>query len=232
MPKDRPASELDVFKHAISSPLTTISCELEAFLLSHHQYPLPTGVALDNLLTNPHSHLPRALMATHQLINLVKPRTSTSLPHAKEHFHLASLLTKIFQTWSQSFPLIKESSFQIIASHYLYGNPHRLHLALSHLLNNAAESYPPSHPHKKILFHAFPCAIGALLLITDYGCGLTKAQLKKITNLNYSTKPHSQGIGLWEAHQIIHQEFSGNLCFTSVPNKGTTVGVFLPCEED
>lgn len=232
MPKNPPVSSFDVFKHQISSDITAISCELESFLLEHAQFPLPTGNKLHQLLNHPRSNVERALCTTRHLIGLLQPRQSTSLALEQQRFHLASLLAELFHTFSAVFPLIKESSLDVIPRHHLYGNPHRLRLALSHLLNNAAESYQQTHPRKRVILNAVPCALGVLLTITDYGRGLTKSQLTQITQLNYSTKSHSQGIGLWETHHIVCQEFSGTLRFASLPNKGTTVGVFLPCEEE
>jgi signal transduction histidine kinase len=66
--------------------------------------------------------------------------------------------------------------------------------------------------------------------ITDTGSGLTKDELDRIFNPEFTTKEKGLGLGLPLAHEII-KGHRGEIRVTSKVNKGTTVEILLPLEK-
>ncbi len=66
-----------------------------------------------------------------------------------------------------------------------------------------------------------------VLQVTDTGGGLEPAQIGKIFEPFYTTKPHGTGLGLPTAQGIIRQAH-GQIVVRSVPHRGTTFEVILP----
>jgi len=63
--------------------------------------------------------------------------------------------------------------------------------------------------------------------VNDSGAGIAPAQLKKIFEPFYTTKPEGTGLGLLTARGLIHQA-GGSLEVRSTPGNGATFEVFLP----
>jgi len=66
-----------------------------------------------------------------------------------------------------------------------------------------------------------------VLQVTDTGEGLSPAQIGRIFEPFYTTKPHGTGLGLPTAQGIIRHA-RGQIAVRSMPGKGTTFEVFLP----
>ena len=66
-----------------------------------------------------------------------------------------------------------------------------------------------------------------VLQVTDTGGGLEPAQVGKIFEPFYTTKPHGTGLGLPTSLGLIRQA-QGNIIVRSSPRQGTTFKVFLP----
>ena len=63
--------------------------------------------------------------------------------------------------------------------------------------------------------------------ISDDGCGMSKAEVNRIFDAFYSTKPHGVGLGMWMVKNAI-SAFSGRIELTSDVGCGSTFKVFLP----
>ena len=66
-----------------------------------------------------------------------------------------------------------------------------------------------------------------LIRVEDTGHGITPAQLEKIFEPNYSTKPEGSGMGLLFAKQIVNQH-NGKLSVESKTENGTVFEITLP----
>lgn len=66
-----------------------------------------------------------------------------------------------------------------------------------------------------------------IIKISDTGSGISEAELGKIFNLYYTTKPSGSGLGLSIVNQII-TEHKGNLSINSRLNEGTDVVIRIP----
>ena len=65
------------------------------------------------------------------------------------------------------------------------------------------------------------------ILIEDNGIGMDEETLKNIKEMFYTTKQNGTGLGVALSNEII-KSHSGELLFTSEPNKGTKVTIRLP----
>ena len=232
MPKINPKqpSELDIFKHQIASDITVIICELEQQLIDQDVWPETVNERVDlvqQLVDTAPDHLRRALEAANTLSQQLVARDKVEDFAHHEVFNLQETVRETCQQWLKPYPVNKMIEVAEIVDYQLYGDKTRLKLVLTHLLNNAAEAYDKKVAEKKIEILGRMHHGGALLVIIDQGRGMSEKTKAQAQQLNFSTKPNSKGIGLWEAEQIICQEFDGSLNIISQVDKGTFVFIFL-----
>lgn len=67
--------------------------------------------------------------------------------------------------------------------------------------------------------------------ITDNGEGIPKAEMEKIFQPFFTTKPIGEGtgLGLSLSHDIITKEHSGTMGVKSTEGEGTTFTIRIPC---
>jgi two-component system, cell cycle sensor histidine kinase and response regulator CckA len=70
----------------------------------------------------------------------------------------------------------------------------------------------------------------AVVSITDTGSGIPKEHLEKIYDPYFTTKPEGTGLGLSVVYSIIRKH-GGNVTVTSIPGKGTTFTLYIPCSD-
>ncbi|MFV0590259.1 MAG: sensor histidine kinase [Draconibacterium sp.] len=109
------------------------------------------------------------------------------------------------------------------------GNIGKLHQVFICILMNASQSISQEG---KINIHTSNREGIATIEISDTGCGISEADLAKITEPFFTTKEPGQGtgLGLSITYNII-KEHNGELLFSSTPGKGTTVTIKLPLRE-
>ncbi|HSN74822.1 MAG TPA: GAF domain-containing protein [Anaerolineae bacterium] len=107
-------------------------------------------------------------------------------------------------------------------------NRSRLVSAIENIFRNAAEAIEGDGTIK--------ITVGTSLIrgkafhsvtIEDTGLGIVKADLPRVSHLGFSTKPNSQGYGLWLVGTFL-DEVGGSLAIESVLTEGTEVTVELP----
>ncbi|KJJ85507.1 signal transduction histidine kinase, nitrogen specific, NtrB [Candidatus Omnitrophus magneticus] len=64
--------------------------------------------------------------------------------------------------------------------------------------------------------------------ISDIGCGIPPEHLQRIFNPFFTTKKNGTGLGVSVSYGII-KAHGGDIKYSSIPGKGTTVSIFLPC---
>ena len=103
--------------------------------------------------------------------------------------------------------------------------------AVSNVLCNCLESY--SQGNGRIVVKAYKKQNGEFVKveITDYGCGMDEATVRKAKYPFFSAKPagRKRGMGLAYAQRFVKLN-KGDLNINSRPDSGTTVTIVLPCE--
>ncbi len=74
-------------------------------------------------------------------------------------------------------------------------------------------------------------AVGIEVIVSDTGIGIPKDKLDKIFLPFYTTKARGTGMGLALVHKIIISH-GGQIDVNSVPEKGTTFRIYLPCNNE
>jgi signal transduction histidine kinase len=100
----------------------------------------------------------------------------------------------------------------------------KLQQALLNIIKNAMESIKQDGEitiaagmNEKNLFR---------IAVTDTGCGMTREEVEKIFNPEYTTKEKGLGLGLTLAHEMIRGH-GGEIRVWSQKNRGTTFEIFL-----
>lgn len=109
------------------------------------------------------------------------------------------------------------------------GNPDQLHRLFTHLLSNAVKYSPLDTPIRITLDDSDS---GLLVAIHDEGIGILPEELPRVTEpffrgSNFDERP-GLGVGLTIARQAA-ETHGGKLHITSIPGRGTTIKVQLPC---
>lgn len=103
----------------------------------------------------------------------------------------------------------------------------QMHQALLNLLQNALDATPNGG---RITISTDRIDDNVHIRIQDTGHGIESAQLKRIFDLYYTTKPNGTGLGLALVHRIVH-EHDGQITVESQPGVGTTFLIILPISE-
>lgn len=69
-----------------------------------------------------------------------------------------------------------------------------------------------------------------MLSVSDNGCGMSKAEVRKIFDAFYSTKEHGAGLGMWMVKNAV-SSFDGRIEVSSEVGCGTTFKVLFPIVE-
>ncbi len=120
----------------------------------------------------------------------------------------------------------------------LYGDPVSLTQALTNLLSNAIQSYPPpqdaapSAPREvAVTLVLEPDA--AMVSIRDQGRGIDTDALPRIFEPFFTTKGNEEGLGLGLplAKRIVEKGFGGSLAVDSTAGEGSLFTLYLPIRE-
>lgn len=105
------------------------------------------------------------------------------------------------------------------------GTPGGLGQVITNLLTNALEA--GAHA---IVVRAAGSKAGIELAVQDDGSGITPADLRRIFEPMFTTKPFAQGTGLGLAivHDIVVEQFGGRIDVTSTPGAGTCIALHFP----
>ena len=88
------------------------------------------------------------------------------------------------------------------------------------------ESYDrPETAETRISASCFSGRIG--IFIRDRGKGISREQLAKVFEPNFTLKKEGMGVGLFYSEKII-REHGGNIYIRSAPGQGTEVEINLP----
>jgi len=117
----------------------------------------------------------------------------------------------------------------------LFGSQLAFEQMITHIFNNAVESYSPCQADRLIDIYYSREHHGWQICITDHGCGMSAGQLLAWNLIKragwprlYSRKFMPSGLGLLETQRLIQQGFGGELFIYSRRHHGTTVVLFFP----
>jgi len=110
---------------------------------------------------------------------------------------------------------------------YIYGDSSKVYSILSNLLNNAYQAYNSNARTKYCEVKIIQANDLVKILITDYGKGMSKDEVKQLGNYQYTSKEHGKGIGLYNAKTYLNK-IGGDISFYSKKNHETTVEITIP----
>lgn len=125
---------------------------------------------------------------------------------------------------------------------FLYGNEFYFYQIIINIISNAIDSYNNSSSNKK--YHkenekTVTVSLGKnedenklIINITDFGCGISKNTIKKISRYFYTEKQNGTGLGLAVAYRLIKKEYKGKISVFSTKNIGTTFKLEIPITQN
>lgn len=118
-------------------------------------------------------------------------------------------------------------------NYFLFGNPIRFNQAITNIMSNAFDSYlklPPDCKSRKIEIGVWQEKKATVIVIRDWGCGISQENLQKIFEPFFTTKGATVGIGigLTSTKEIIEKDFHGTLQVDSQENYGSSFKITIP----
>ncbi len=111
----------------------------------------------------------------------------------------------------------------------LNGNPQRLEQVIINLIQNACQALPNTRAGIAVSTAFDGSSAQIVLTVQDEGSGIPAENLPHITDTFYTTRYETGGVGLGlSISSKIVEEHGGRMQFTSEPDRGTTVAVYLP----
>ncbi len=150
------------------------------------------------------------------------------LPIKKEKFELLPLIKEIAEDTQRNYGMHK----LVISAKFsgtIIADKMRIQQVLVNLFSNAIKFSPDAN---KIRIMIWNKDNSVSVSVTDYGIGIAKENISKITNRFFQTDKRNKqvsglGLGLYIAHDIIKQH-NGNLLVKSTLGKSTTVTFMIP----
>ena len=101
------------------------------------------------------------------------------------------------------------------------------------IISNAIESYSGVAPleKKEVRITAECTKTECTFRVRDFGVGIHDSLVEKIFEKGITTKPNSNGMGLFIAKKIT-EIYEGDITFQSSPNRGTEFIVKLPVKSE
>jgi K+-sensing histidine kinase KdpD len=203
-------SYFDFFKHAASTPLSSILLNSQLALSDQE---------------NKQSSLKRILMSA----NYIRELLDNNQANKNTLFTINDALVEIILL-NQCFHQEVSYSKQLKASQNMKINGNKLLFqeVINCLLNNAVEAYRSEKNNKIVLIKTQFNNKSLEINITDGGDGLNWLQQQMIGRKFYSLKEDHQGLGLYYAKKIIKNKFGGKIKIFSKKNYGSTVMIAIP----
>ena len=110
----------------------------------------------------------------------------------------------------------------------LFGSPGGLAQIVTNLVNNAVDACPADGG--VVLISLSATGEGVRLAVSDNGSGISSANMARLFDPMFTTKPfgHGTGLGLAIVHEIVHTQFMGEIDVTSTEGAGACFTITLP----
>ncbi|QPM92203.1 sensor histidine kinase [Pseudooceanicola algae] len=210
--------------HEVSQPLAAMEATLTAAQFALDRAPDQVGARL----TTAHGLIRRMQRMTRNLKNFARKEAAPSQPVSARTIATAAL--ELVQPRADSIgirPIYQPPEQEIC----VMAGQMRLEQVLVNLLHNALEAIEPGTGQVRLSMETQGSDLW--INVTDDGPGIPPDILPRVTEPFFSTKTHSEGLGLGLAisHEIVLQ-FGGRLDIASPPapemNRGTRVSIVLP----
>lgn len=211
-------SQTKILKHSLSSPLTSLLLNIDLALQSTE----PTKVK-----KNFYYHLSQVKLSAKYLASILELSDNETL--LEQHFFPLSSIQEalvLSKKPNSSVKIISHLSFS--SGIKVRGNKLLFQEMLICVLNNAVESYEADCLNKVIYLTGGINNQSLEISISDGGKGISWLEMKKITLASYTRKKNHQGIGLFFAKNVVHEQFHGSLILKSKKGHGTTVFISIP----
>jgi PAS domain S-box-containing protein len=187
------------------------------------------------------------LQATSRARQLVKHILDFSRQSEQARMPLALHLVvqEVLSLLKSTLPATIEIRRDIDPEGSILADPTQMHQMLLNLCTNAFHAMRPTggvldiglkkrhpSPEERSSIPGLAAIPYLVLSVKDTGCGMSADVLTRMFDPYFTTKPEGEGtgLGLSVTHGIV-KSHQGIIDVSSVPNKGTTFRVFLPCIE-
>jgi len=209
IPVDYPGQFTSALVHEVRNPLNNINLSVEML-----------GFAIkDDDLTMYLDVIKRSSVRISNLINELLTYQQTDNPQKRKH-SIHHLLDEVVEMAGDQLMLKNISVKKAYSSHDCSGIFNRLgmKIALTNIINNAIDAMTPCYGELKLVTKSIDGKY--IIQIEDNGCGISKANLKKIFTPYFTNKPGGLGLGLSTSYHILRSNQVGVLV-SSVEGLGT-----------
>jgi signal transduction histidine kinase len=213
--------------HEVRNPLNAASMTVQRLrreFLARVPEGAPERVELEELLSVMSSETQRIDRIVQQFLEYARPPRL-----APEPLDLAALVADVA---ARARPLAETRGVRLDADVAGAGSaladPAQLRQALDNLVRNAVEATPDGG---RVTIAARRGPDGHAIVVKDTGAGIDPAELPRIFDLYFTTKPDGTGVGLAVTQQIVTAH-GGTIEVDSAPGAGTTMTVRLPTGKD
>lgn len=202
--------------HDIRNILTPLTIELT---LADHDDPKTRSQALGAA----RAQVDRLSLLTQRLLALSRPATHQFAPvdAAAVIERIAVLLAP--QAVLESVTLVTRCSRGLPR---IYGDAAQMEQVLVNLALNAVQAMRATDGGT-LTIHAVRRRDGVCLRVADTGPGMDRTVRRHLFDPFFSTKPDGAGLGLFSCRRIV-EAHRGSISVRSVPERGTTISVWLP----
>ncbi len=210
--------------HDLSSPLTTISLNLELLDVKSEQ------LQTDN-------HFQRAVRGIHQMNDFFQAaRKQIQKQDVKVVFTVQEEIEQVMAVMSHKALLHDvEVQFrgQLSKPIVFFGNVFKFHQVFCNLISNAIDAYMKlDFEEKKIVVTVKQQLPFVQITVQDWGSGIDDTVVKKIFQPLFTTKSeHGSGLGLYITKNIITKDFLGDITVDSKLGKGSIFTVTIPVSQ-
>jgi signal transduction histidine kinase len=213
--------------HEVRNPLNASSMTVQRLrreFLARVPEGAPERVELEELLSVMSSETQRIDRIVQQFLEYARPPRL-----APEPLDLAALVADVA---ARARPLAETRGVRLDADVAGAGSaladPAQLRQALDNLVRNAVEATPDGG---RVTIAARRGPDGHAIVVKDTGAGIDPAELPRIFDLYFTTKPDGTGVGLAVTQQIVTAH-GGTIEVDSAPGAGTAMTVRLPTGKD
>jgi len=150
---------------------------------------------------------------------------------SKNFFSISETIVKILKILQH-----KATNNRVKVSHISHGTIDEIYLnrllfsrIIMNVISNAIDSYETSNTsNREVFIETFTKEKSLEILVRDFGCGMSKKELKNVFKYFYTSKENGIGIGLPTVKRIVKKHLHGSITCTSEINIGTMMKITIP----
>jgi len=220
--------------HDLSTPLTNAVLDLEELQLTLDTLSgrCPQRAQLQKLTDSIHAELKKMIL-------LMRSRSRDL--HRRQQYLFSPILElhQVIKAFKKPYGVDCRLTHSHVQFPSLYGSRIAFSQIITHILNNAAESYSQCSTRRIIDIHVSLRMRCLMISIADHGCGMSQLQLliwrlcrDSIISHLHSHKKLPSGLGLLDAARLMTEGFNGDMDIISRRGLGTCVVLLFPVATD